>query len=153
LPEALTRDIISPVKYSVSGLDEIISEFEIQKIEKEIMPYIPQHIRDEFLYLLGIKDGKKDEFQNRIFQNNELMAVTNLAGYNDDNFGAVDGKVLKKCDRLAAFIEAVISISYGIKSRELISGKESTKEKLKESAVLDVDFYKLAGEIERFYEV
>ncbi|MDR0762291.1 MAG: HD domain-containing protein, partial [Campylobacteraceae bacterium] len=38
LPEALTRDIISPVKYSVSGLDEIISEFEIQKIEKEIMP-------------------------------------------------------------------------------------------------------------------
>lgn len=28
LPEALTRDIISPVKYSVSGLDDIISEYE-----------------------------------------------------------------------------------------------------------------------------
>ncbi|MDR1614091.1 MAG: HD domain-containing protein, partial [Campylobacteraceae bacterium] len=153
LPEALTRDIISPVKYSVSGLDEIISEFEILKIEKEIMPYIPHHIQNEFLYLLGIKDGKKDEFQNRIFHDNELVAVKDLSNYNEDKFGAVDGKILKKCDRLAAFIEAAISISYGIKSRELINGKSSTKEKLKEDINTDVDFYKLADEIEKFYEV
>jgi putative hydrolase of HD superfamily len=153
LPEALTRDIISPVKYSVSGLDEIISEFEIQKIEKEIMPYIPHHIQDEFLYLLGIKEGKKDEFQNRIFQNGEFTAVENLSYYNEDSFGAIDGKILKKCDRLAAFIEAAISISYGIKSKELINGKESTKEKLKDDISWEVDFYKLADEIEEFYKL
>jgi hypothetical protein len=47
----------------------------------------------------------------------------------------------------------VISISYGIKSRELINGKKSTKEKLKEDANSDVDFYKLAEEIEKFYEI
>ncbi|MDY0328368.1 MAG: HD domain-containing protein, partial [Arcobacteraceae bacterium] len=34
LPEALTRDIISPVKYSVDDLSEIISEYEIMKIEE-----------------------------------------------------------------------------------------------------------------------
>ncbi|MDR3346502.1 MAG: HD domain-containing protein, partial [Campylobacteraceae bacterium] len=78
LPEALTRDIISPVKYSVSGLDEIISEFEIQKIEKEIMPYVPEDIKSEFLYILGIKEGKKDEFQNRIYQNGELVGVEDV---------------------------------------------------------------------------
>ncbi|MDR2341702.1 MAG: HD domain-containing protein, partial [Campylobacteraceae bacterium] len=144
---------ISPVKYSVSGLDEIISEFEIQKIEKEIMPYIPQHIQNEFLYLLGIKEGRKDEFQNRIFQNGELTAVKDLSDYNEDDFKAVDGKILKKCDRLAAFIEAVISISYGIKSKELVNGKESTKEKLKDSIISEVDFYKLADEIEEFYKI
>jgi putative hydrolase of HD superfamily len=150
LPEALTRDIISPVKYSVSGLDEIINEFEIQKIEKEIMPCIPQHIQSEFLYLLGIKEGKKNEFDDRIYQNGELLSVENVSFYNDDKFAAIDGKVLKNCDRLAAFIEAVVSISYGIKSRELVDGKENTKEKLKESK--EVDFYKLAEEIEKFYE-
>ncbi|MDR2080438.1 MAG: HD domain-containing protein [Campylobacteraceae bacterium] len=153
LPEALTRDIISPVKYSVSGLDEIISEFEIQKIEKEIMPYIPCGMRSEFLYLLGIKNGKKDEFQNRIFQNGELVTVKDLSDYNENHFGAIDGEVLKKCDRLAAFIEAVLSISYGIKPRELIEGKENTKEKLKESAGAEVDFYELAEEIEKFYKI
>ncbi|MDR1007922.1 MAG: HD domain-containing protein [Campylobacteraceae bacterium] len=151
LPEALTRDIISPVKYSVSGLDEIISEFEIQKIEKEIMPYIPYRIQNEFLYLLGIKEGKKDEFQNRIFQEGKLVTVNNLFDYNENSFSAIDGQILKKCDRLAAFIEAVISISYGIKSRELINGKESTKEKLKDNINSNVDFYKLADEIEEFY--
>jgi putative hydrolase of HD superfamily len=152
LPEALTRDIISPVKYSVSGLDEIINEFEIQKIEKEIMPYIPRHMQNEFLYLLGIKDGKKNEFQNRICKNGELIAVEETSVYNENSFGTVDGKILKNCDRLAAFLVAVISISYGIKSRELISGKDSTKEKLRENAAKEVDFYKLAGDIEKFYE-
>ncbi|MDR1976198.1 MAG: HD domain-containing protein, partial [Campylobacteraceae bacterium] len=129
LPEALTRDIISPVKYSVDGLDEIISEFEIQKIEKEIMPYIPHYMQSEFLYLLGIKDGKKNEFQNRIYKDGEFTPVDDSSKYNENIYGAIDGKVLKNCDRLAAFIEAAISISYGIKSRELRSGKESTKEK------------------------
>ncbi|MDR1976718.1 MAG: hydrolase, partial [Campylobacteraceae bacterium] len=58
------------------------------------------------------------------------------------------------CDRLAAFIEAAISISYGIKSRELRSGKESTKEKLKEHRDANgVDFFVLAEEIEKFYEI
>jgi putative hydrolase of HD superfamily len=151
LPEALTRDIISPVKYSVSGLDEIISEFEIQKIEKEIMPHIPNHMQNEFLYLLGIKDGKKNEFQNRIYKDGEFIAVEDTFAYNDDSFGAIDGRILKNCDRLAAFLEAVISISYGVKSRELINGKESTKEKLKENVTKEIDFYKLADEIEKFY--
>jgi putative hydrolase of HD superfamily len=135
----------------VSGLDEIISEFEIQKIEKEIMPYIPLNMQSEFLYILGIKNGKKDEFQNRIYQNGELIGVEDMSLYNEDKFGAVDGKVLKNCDRLAAFIEAVVSISCGVKSRELVSGKESTKEKLKETCGLDDDFYKLSEQIEQFY--
>jgi putative hydrolase of HD superfamily len=153
LPEALTRDIISPVKYSVSGLDEIISEFEIQKIDKEIMPYIPRPIVGEFLYVLGIKEGKKDEFMDRICTDGKLVEVDDPSAYNQDKYCAIDGKVLKSCDRLAAFIEAVLSISYGVKSRELISGRDSTKAKLKEiSSNGAVDFYKLAEEIEEYYQ-
>lgn len=152
-PEALTRDIISPVKYSVSGLDEIINEFEMQKINEEIMPFIPKFFKEEFLYILGVKDGTKDEFENRIFNNNKIIAVNNLDKYNEDKYNAIDGVALKNCDKLAAFLEAKISLSCGIKSGELIGGKYSTFEKIEENGTVSgVNFYKLACEIDNFYK-
>ncbi|MGH2248669.1 HD domain-containing protein, partial [Enterococcus faecalis] len=48
LPEALTRDIISPVKYSVDELSDIIAEYEIIKIEDDILPFIPEGLKEEF---------------------------------------------------------------------------------------------------------
>jgi putative hydrolase of HD superfamily len=102
--------------------------------------------------VLGIKEGKKDEFMDRICTDGKLVEVDDVSAYNQDKYCAIDGKVLKSCDRLAAFIEAVLSISYGVKSRELISGRDSTKAKLKEiSSSGAVDFYKLAEEIEEYY--
>ncbi len=62
LPEALTRDIISPVKYSVSGLDDIISEYEIKVMDDKIFPYIPANFLKDFKYILGLYDGKKMNF-------------------------------------------------------------------------------------------
>lgn len=151
LPEALTRDIISPVKYSVSGLDDIISEYEIKMIEDEILPYVPQKIVKDFKYLLGLYgENEKDEFLNKINEN-KIMIVDTLSTYNEDKYNAIDGVALKNCDRLSAFIEAVLSISHGVKSKELLQGKEFIKNALKEKGKVDgVDFYKLALEIEDF---
>ncbi len=148
LPEALTRDIITPVKYSVSGMDEIISEYEILKIENDILPLIPYPLRDEFSYLLGLYDGKKDEFLNKTYQKT-IKVVEELNTYNEDRYNAVDGFALKACDRLAAFIEATLSISHGVKSNELINGKKQTLDKIKENKNINgVNFYKLAQEFE-----
>ena len=151
LPEALTRDIISPVKYSVSGLDNIISEYEIKMIEEEILPYVPSHIVSNFKYLLGLYgDNEKDEFLNKINEK-KIMVVDTLSTYNENKFNAIDGVALKNCDRLSAFIEAVLSISHGVKSKELVQGKEFIKKTLKEKGKVDgVDFYKLALEIEDY---
>lgn len=147
LPEALTRDIISPVKYSVNGLDDIVNEYEMQKIENEILPFIPQSLVPEFKYLLGIQKSKKDEFANRIYEKN-IQQVDTLLTYNENKFNAIDGVALKNCDRLAAYIEAVLSISYGVKSKELVNGSNYTLEVLKEKGKVEgVDFYKLANEI------
>ena len=66
LPEALTRDIISPVKYSVDELSEIIAEYEVAKIEDDILPNIPINIQEEFSYILGISKGIKEEFANKV---------------------------------------------------------------------------------------
>ncbi len=151
LPEALTRDIISPVKYSVSGLDDIISEYEIKMIENEILPFVPSHMVSHFEYLLGLYgDNKKDEFLNKINEK-KVMVVDTLSTYNEDKYNAIDGVALKNCDRLSAFIEAVLSISHGVKSKELLQGKEYIKKTLKEKGKVDgVDFYKLALEIEDY---
>ena len=150
LPEALTRDIISPVKYSVSGLDDIISEYEIKQIEDAIMPYIPAPLRAEFGYLLGLQNIGKDEFTNRIFEK-QIQIVDTLRPYNEDKYRAIDGVALKNCDRLAAFIEATLSISHGVKSKELMNGRVYIKENLKEKGKTEgVDFYKLAQDIESY---
>ncbi len=149
LPEALTRDIITPVKYSVSGMEDIISEYEIIKIQNDILPLIPHSLRDEFSYLLGLYENKKDEFLDKTNQNS-IKTVDTLNAYNEDRYNAIDGKALKACDRLAAFVEATLSISHGVKSNELTSGKKEIISKLKESTSINgVNFYELALEIEK----
>ena len=151
LPEALTRDIITPVKYSVSGMEDIIGDIEIQKIEEDILPLIPEHIRDEFSYLLGLYgDGEKNEFLNKIYQKN-IKIVDTLNTYNEDKFNVIDGVALKACDKLAAFIEASLSLAHGVKSNELISGKKQIMESMsKNKNIGGVDFYKLVLEIEGY---
>ncbi len=153
LPEALTRDIISPVKYSVSGLDDIISEYELKVMEDEIFPYIPNSFLKDFQYILGLYDGKKNEFLNKIQDNGEIKIVDNIEDFNENRFKTIDGVALKNCDRLSAFIEATLSISHGVKSKELIQGKAHILESLrKKSQNGVVNFYDLAQKIEKFVE-
>ena len=151
LPEALTRDIITPVKYSVSGMEDIIGDIEIQKIEEDILPLIPHHMRDEFSYLLGLYgDGEKNEFLNKIYQKN-IKVVDTLNTYNEDKYNVIDGVALKACDKLAAFIEASLSLAHGVKSNELISGKKQIMESMsKNKNIGGVDFYELVMEIEEY---
>lgn len=145
LPEALTRDIISPVKYSVDELSEIISEYEIDQIEDKILPNIADEHKNEFSYLLGLYDGKKDEFMDRI-NDGKISIVDDLSKYNSDKYNAIDGQALKQCDKLSAYIEAVLSISHGIKSKELVNGKKEIFRGLK--TISGVDFAKIASAID-----
>ena len=146
LPEALTRDIISPVKYSVDDLAEIISEYEIIKIEDDILPNVPTQIHEEFKYLLGLYDGKKDEFLNKIKHKGKIEVVEDLSAYNSDKYDVIDGLALKQCDKLSAFIEASLSISHGIKSRELLQGKKEILKALKN--IQGVDFKEIGKQID-----
>lgn len=65
LPEALTRDIISPIKMGIKGLDETIKEYERNEIEQRLLPALTPFLRDEIkLYII-------DEFENKYFEDNE----------------------------------------------------------------------------------
>ena len=147
LPEALTRDIISPVKYSVNELADIIAQFEVSQIDDKILPYIPQTLVKEFSYILGLDDSNvKDEFANKIIRDNKIVEVEDLGSYNLDKYDPIDGKALKQCDKLSAFIEASLSISHGIKSKELVNGKKQIQSSLQE--VQGVDFQQIALRID-----
>ena len=146
LPEALTRDIISPVKYSVDELSEIIAEYEVAKIEDDILPNIPINIQEEFSYILGISKGIKEEFANKVKIDGNITEVDDINKYNLDKYEAIDGLALKQCDKLSAFVEASLSISHGIKSKELISGKKEILKGLKE--INGVDFKQIALDID-----
>ena len=156
LPESLTRDIISPVKYGVKGLNEIISEYEMRLIDERILPFVPEKIKDEFSYILGIrKDGEKfikDEFENRTFERKIICHEGTMENVNEDKFNPIDGKALKYCDKLSAYIEAGISISYGVKSKELTDGFNNMYKFFSEKAKIDgVDFLEICDDFNEHF--
>lgn len=158
LPESLTRDIISPVKYGVEGLNEIITEYEMRLIDERILPFVPDSFRDEFSYILGIREqnGKfvKNEFENRICEKKPAYHEGTMENVNEDKFNAIDGKALKHCDKLAAFIEAGISISYGVKSKELIDGFNNMDSFFKNKPSVDgVNFAKICEEFKDHFSL
>ncbi|MDR0198899.1 MAG: HD domain-containing protein, partial [Methanomassiliicoccaceae archaeon] len=42
LPEVLTKDVISPIKRSIDGLDELLSEYEREMISSSLLPLLPE---------------------------------------------------------------------------------------------------------------
>jgi putative hydrolases of HD superfamily len=129
LPEVLTRDIVSPVKTSIEGLDEIIKLYEKRQFEERILPLLPSSIRDEIIYFI------EDEFSNRIKEEDTVrrnVAGSDMKLYNDDRFSPVDGDIIKVCDKLAAFIEASLSMRHGITSYHLEEGKHLIYERYKD---------------------
>ncbi len=148
-PEVLTRDIISPVKYSVDDLSEIISEYEIIKIDEAIMPNIPESIKDEFSYYLGLYSKGKNEFLDKIYTDEIEVVTEGLSAYNENKYNAIDGLALKQCDKLSAFVEASLSISHGIKSKELVNGKKDILKSLK--TIQGINFKKIAQNIDKAF--
>jgi len=134
----------------VDELSNIIAEYEIAKIEDDILPNIPECIQKEFSYILGLYNSKKEEFANKVQIDGKIQEVEDISKYNIDKYEAIDGKALKQCDKLSAFVEASLSISHGIKSKELINGKKDILKSLQD--VLGVNFQIIALEIDKDFE-
>ncbi len=124
LPEAVTRDIISPIKRSSEILDKLISEIEIELAEKEIFPYIEKE------WIAEIKYFSQNEFSNKIITDNEVKEIDNtekMNEYNYDNFSPFDGKIIEFADKYSAYLEAKKSIEAGITSPDLVGALSHIK--------------------------
>lgn len=140
LPEVLTRDIVSPVKRSVEGLEEIIRDIERRQLEERIFPLLPEEWHDELRYFT------ESEFRAHIIDGGTVKEVSTEeinALYNRDCYNPLDGDLIKACDRLAAYIETFLSISHGIKSSHLEEGNRQLYEQYRERSVGGVDFGRL----------
>lgn len=136
LPEILTKDIVSPVKSSVKGLENIIKEFEKKQIENKILPLLPQSWHFEMKYFV------EHEFDNRIVENNEIKFfdcdIDNK--YNKNEFCATDGKLVEVCDKLSAYIEASLALRYGIHSEMLKESKMRLYKKFANKKIANINF-------------
>lgn len=134
-PELLTRDIISPVKKSSPGLQEIIREYEKSELERRILGPLRAEGFDNFAgqigYYLGLETGS--EFQDCCRMNGQIVRLEGFSAIQamDGNaLDAKDGQLLKTCDLLSAFLEAHTSIRNGVSSPQLLEARERLKSEL-----------------------
>ncbi|NYB52039.1 MAG: HD domain-containing protein [Methanobacteriaceae archaeon] len=138
LPEVLTKDIISPVKGSVEGLKEIIKDYEDYQMKEELLPLLPRPWHEDMKYF------SESEFENKIILEQKVKMGVSFQDlnqkYNEDVFAPLDGELLSAVDRLAAFIEAKLSIDHGIKSDELEQAAENIYQDYKGRKISGIDF-------------
>jgi putative hydrolase of HD superfamily len=141
LPEVLTKDIISPIKTSIKGLEGIIKDYEEDQMKNRLLPLLPVSWRKEMRYFTQDEFENKIKIDGKIIKGVSYSELNNL--YNKDEFYPLDGKIIKACDKLTAFIEADISIKHGITSKHLEEGRKNIYEKFKNKNVSGIDFGKL----------
>ncbi|MEG6505977.1 HD domain-containing protein [Nitratidesulfovibrio sp. 1201_IL3209] len=134
LPEVLTRDIISPVKRSVKQLPELIRQYEEQEMQERVFSLLDKagygDVASRLGYFLGLATGS--EFDETVREPgpggvpdgttsvvrkvtfDELQNTCNI-----DELDPKDGRLVKACDTLAAFIEAHTSVRNGVTSSHL----------------------------------
>lgn len=144
LPEVLTRDIVSPVKRSVAGLEDLVKEIEKKQVADRILPLLPEDWYQEIKYFI------EDEFKSKIFENGEVKTV--LADdlnskYNDARFLPIDGEIIKACDNLAAYMEAYLSVSHGVTSSHLTTVLESLPADYTGKIIAGIDFGRIYREL------
>lgn len=141
LPEAVTRDIISPVKQATDGLPTIVKKIEDEIVNKELVPLMDESYVDEVIYYTS------DEFTNRVVINGETKEVTweDLnEKYNSKEYMPVDGKLIRVCDHLSALLEADISIKHGITSSHLQIGRDGILKHYEENQIVSgINVHKL----------
>ncbi|MGB9702327.1 MAG: HD domain-containing protein [Candidatus Kapaibacteriota bacterium] len=141
LPEAVTRDIISPVKSSSQELDNLIKSLESELAENEIYPLLEPSWVDEMRYFVV------DEFDCKIYTENRKSIIGGTSElnslYNQDKYNPYDGELIRAADHLAAFLEVWNSCKAGIKTEEMTVAAEKLKSMYKDKILGNVEFNEL----------
>lgn len=111
LPEAVTRDIVHPVKYAVPEMQEAIEKIEEEFTEKKILPYLKKAWRDEMNYYL--KYDKKNWIEkNGKKQSIDLDELNKK--FNQDKYNPIDGEIIKFADEFSSFLEVYATTDVGL---------------------------------------
>ena len=145
LPEAVTRDIISPVKQATADLPNIVKKIEDEIVNKELVPLMESFFVDDLMYYTG------NEFAYRIINEQSIVQEVSWEDLNtvfaSDKYSPVDGKLVRVADHISALMEADISIKHGITSAHLESGRYNLLESYRGKVVNGIEAGKLFDEI------
>lgn len=136
-PEILTRDISSPVKNSIEGLDDIIKEYEKEEMDREVYKLIPKAWHPEM----------------KMFTENEFESVITVDGavqrrgsddinknFNRNEYNPRDGELVKAADDLAAFVEAYLAMENGISNQEFKDADNFFRHEYERRAIAGIEF-------------
>ncbi|MFC1948050.1 HD domain-containing protein [Chloroflexota bacterium] len=145
LPETLTRDIISPVKGSVEGINKIVKEYEKEQMRTKIYSIIPSEWHSE------MKMFAEDEFSDLVTIEGVMKSTTpgeiNKL-FNDDIYNPRDGTLIKACDHLAAFTEAYLALVNGATAEEFQEAKHSLRDKYRNKNISRISFGSIYADFE-----
>ncbi|MDR2553541.1 MAG: HD domain-containing protein [Treponema sp.] len=150
LPEALTRDVISPVKNASEDIKRVISKTERALSEEKIIKHLPEPWLKDFRFITGLIAKKEleelpgaeqavfardEEFSNRYVDEQGKCRFVERGEKGKKPYPmeahkdapGVDGYLLKICDSLAAYMEAHMSVHYGLLSPSLQQGLSHTR--------------------------
>lgn len=140
LPEALTRDIISPVKHSVKGISALIKTYEREEMQEKVYPLLPEAWHPQLqLYT-------EDEFRSVVTLEGQTQYCSSdviTERFNDDSYNPRDGEMIKAIDDFAAYMEAQLALDNGIASPELDRARESIHARYESATIAGIDFGRL----------
>ena len=137
VPEALTRDIVSPIKKSIEGLDKILSDIEKEQMENVVFPMLPKEWHPEIRYFTN------DEFSSKVMLDGKCTISSSdeiNEKYNSNEYNPIDGQIIRGCDHLSAYIEAFLSLSYGVSSQPIVNGYYHLRDEYKNKVIGGIDF-------------
>ena len=145
LPEVLTKDIISPVKRSATGLDRFVKDFEREEMERRIYgpELIPKAWQPE------MRMFTENEFLSKVTIDGQLRHTTSdtiTASYNRDRYNPVDGELVKAADDLAAFMEAYLALQNGISNPQLHTAVREKQLFYRDRTIADINLSNLYNE-------
>ena len=138
LPEALTKDIISPVKKAATGLDRFVKDFEREEMERRI--YGPELIPKAWQSELRM--FTEEEFVSKVTIDGHVRHTTSdtiTASYNRDRYNPVDGELIKAADDLAAFMEAYLALQNGISNSQLQTAVQEKRRFYREKTIAGIN--------------
>ena len=146
LPEAVTRDIISPVKQATDDLPNIVKKIENEIVNKELVPLMEDFFVNEII------DFTSDEFSNRIKDSDGKVVNVSWEElnekYNEEKYFPIDGGLVRIADHLSALMEADIYIKHGITSIHLQNGRDGLLNSYDQNEIINgIDVYSLFNEI------
>lgn len=125
LPEALTRDVIRPVK-EVGQMQKLIKKYELDEMKRRVYPLLTPDIKADIKFFTE-KEFTVQKSRGKIIRN---------------------GNFIKAADHLAAYLEAYLALQNGVSNRKLTEARTNLSAMYTGKTVCGVDFGSLYTSLE-----